>query len=178
MENTAEIELDLIGDIAQTDSHTAVASSDSCEFNLIARKLVALTGSIFHKGQPLEGVIVDAGELGSAITDASGSFQLKTVVEGTAFEVEISKESFLFDGDTFAGTVEDGEEILFHATELFTISGTIVHKGESLAGVEVDGGALGTTTTYGDGRYEFTDVAEGTEFSITAIKDGYVFEIA
>ena len=74
--------------------------------------------------------------------------------------------------------MEEEEPLIFHATELFIISGIIGHRGKGLPGVTVDGGILGTTVTDQSGRYEFTDVPEGTEFSLTASKDGYVFEVA
>lgn len=156
----------------------AIASAETCEFNLVAKKLVSLTGSVVHKGKPLEGVLVDAGSYGTVTTDANGVFEFENIVEGSPFEIEITKASFSFDGTSFAGSVEEEEPLIFHATELFIISGIIGHRGKGLPGVTVDGGILGTTVTDQSGRYEFTDVPEGTEFSLTASKDGYVFEIA
>jgi len=64
----------------------------------------------------------------------------------------------------------------FEATQVFEVSGVVRHKGKPLVGVEVDGGALGTTVTDKEGRYEFKDVPEDTEYILKVNKPGYRFK--
>lgn len=141
-----------------------------------AKKLLTLKGVVRHNGQGLVGVRVDAGDLGETETTSSGEFFLKDLVEGTPFELTLDKDEFIIDGQSFTGSVEEGEELFFEARQLFNIRGQIVRNGTPIPGVEVDGGCLGSTITDDNGYYEFTDVPEGTEFALSAKKDGFVFE--
>lgn len=55
------------------------------------------------------------------------------------------------------------------------ISGQVLVGGTPLAGVLIDGGALGTKTTAADGRYSFSNVAFGTSYIMTPSLGGYTF---
>lgn len=51
-----------------------------------------------------------------------------------------------------------------------------MHRGKPLAGIKIDGGTLGETVTNSKGEYQFTDVPEGTKYSIRPIIDGFIVE--
>ena len=129
---------------------------------------------MLHKGQPLVDVEIDAGPFGSVLTDADGCFHFAFLREGTEYSVYASKQNFTFElGADSSGVLAASTEVTISATQLFNVSGVVRHNGRALAGVEIDGGALGTVTTDANGRYEFTSVPEGTKYSLTARKKGY-----
>jgi len=71
--------------------------------------------------------------------------------------------------------VDDGDvELDFVATALLTLSGTITHKGQGLAGVTVSDSELGETTTDDTGRFEFRDILEGTSYDLTFYKPTFI----
>lgn len=57
----------------------------------------------------------------------------------------------------------------------YTVSGTILVDGNPLAGVTVDGGALGIEVTDIDGSYSFIDVPSGINYTLTPSLSGYIF---
>ena len=153
-----------------------VGSGETTTFNFNATAYTAVRGKILHKGKPLIGVKVDAGELGEIVSDAEGCFEFLKILEGTAYNLNLSKDKFKFDPSTLRGTTDlDSEELVVYATQLFTISGIINHQGKPLAGVTVDGGILGKVVTGPDGSYSFYDVPEDQEYDLTLYKDGFAF---
>lgn len=140
----------------------------------VPRQLFTVRGQVTHKGQPLSGVRVDGGDLGCVMTGADGAFSMGNVAEGMDYSLVASKDDFVFDCAAPNGVVKSGDAVVsFSARQLVTISGRIMHKGEPLAGVEVDGGPLGKTVTGPDGYYRFDKVPEGTQCKIVARKDGF-----
>ena len=57
----------------------------------------------------------------------------------------------------------------------YAISGRVTTNGTALAGVRVNGGALGVVNTAADGTYRFSNIEPGTAYTITVSKTGYVF---
>ena len=57
-------------------------------------------------------------------------------------------------------------DIDFEAHRLVTISGVVLHHGNPLFGVTLNGGELGEQTTDNNGRFSFGPVREGTAFEI------------
>ena len=145
---------------------------DIGDLNFDAISLFTLSGKILHRGKPLAGVAVSADGLGSAVTDAEGTFVFDNIEEGTTYSLSVAKDRFRFDGGR-RGVVMNDTSVVIDATKLVNIQGRIVHKGKPLAGVTIDGGALGTTTTKDDGTYLFIDVPENTEYTIKASKPGF-----
>ncbi len=149
-------------------------SADST-LHISASKLHQLSGKIQHRGQPLSGVRVDAGALGSATTDADGLFTFRDVKEGTPFKLSVARERFLFDSAEAQGTVDRDIALNFNAKKLITVAGRVLHKGKPLAGVEIECVNLGKATTDSQGRYTFENVPEGADYTFTAQKAGFRF---
>lgn len=79
---------------------------------------------------------------------------------------------------TISGTVgpTDVANVDFSAVKLLKIAGVVLHKGNPLPGVVVDGGELGEEFTDENGRFEFEDVSEHTEYSLDFSKDKFIFK--
>ena len=69
-------------------------------------------------------------------------------------------------------------DLHFEASQLFTLSAFVGNKGMPLAGVRVDAGSLGRFETDSNGRMSAPEIVEGTAYSITLFKEGYLFEPA
>src|SRR5690606_37210245 len=63
----------------------------------------------------------------------------------------------------------------FLSLKLFVLRGQVLHKGQALSGVFIDGGALGKAEADDEGRFSFPDVPEGTVYALVASREGYVF---
>ncbi len=155
------------------DAASGTVSSD-ISVPFVATRLFSIRGLVTHKGKPLAGASIDGGNLGFRTTGGDGSFSYEGVEEFTKFRVSVSKENFIFSAEKDSGEVGDADQSLhFTARQLFTISGQITNRGVPLAGVEVDGGSLGKTTTGADGYYRFENVPEGEEYRVTASKERF-----
>lgn len=156
-----------------TESSSGTVGAD-ISVPFVATRLFAIRGLVTHKGKPLAGASIDGGDLGFRTTGGDGSFSYEGVEEFTKFRVSVSKESFIFSADVDSGEVNGADTSLhFTARQLFTISGQVTNRGVPLAGVEVDGGPLGKTTTGADGYYRFENVPEGEEYKVTASKERF-----
>lgn len=154
-----------------------VDGADVRSINFVAKAFTDLRGKILHKGNPLSGVLVDGGSLGTTITQADGSYSFSKVLEGTDYKLSLSKDRFSFSPAELKGKVTINEAAgNVTATQLFSISGVITHQGVPLAGVEVNGGELGSVLTKEDGSYLFENVPEGKEYNLSLHKEGYVFK--
>ncbi len=148
----------------------------SLTIDAVAHQLFSVKGTVTHKGKPLQGVTILSSELGSRTTGADGKYSYDNIREGSSFKLAATKEKFVFEGAASSGKVGTSDAISdFTAKELFSIRGRVMHRGVPMAGVEVDGGELGKTTTGGDGYYVFENVPEDGKHLLTASKDGYVF---
>lgn len=153
------------------------SSFDNLDF--VARELFDVGGTVTHKGEPLAGVRVDGGALGERTTGSDGAFEFADVPEGTEYSFRVEKKGFLFDlAGSGAGSVAEDLSLKFEATQLFDVRGSVTHRGRPLAGVEVDGGSLGTQTTDDRGSFAFVDVPEGTAYSLALKKQKFVFDKA
>ncbi len=129
-----------------------------------------------HKIQAMPGVTVSAGSIGSTTTSADGSFKFNDIEEDSKYEIAASKAKFTFDKPSVGGILNSNvDNLVFNANQLLSISGRVMHKGQPMEGVEIDAGPLGKTITDAEGYYCFTDVPDGTEYSLTAKKGKFVF---
>lgn len=150
--------------------------SNDIVLEFVAKELYSITGSVLHRGQPLAQVEIDGGELGVTVTDRNGHYTFSAVPEGSTFNLKASKKSYRFECRDNLGKVRNNLNIDFKAIKLVQLSGIISHQGNPLEGVEIDGGALGKTTTSADGRYYFNDIPEGTRYTLSASKAGFRFQ--
>ena len=161
--------------IFEIDTPSGSIDSDLAVY-VTATELFLVEGIIYHKQAPLEGVSIDAGDLGSFTTNGEGAFKIENVADGSSVSIAIEKEKFIFDTNEFEFALDgDNYVIEAQATELFTICGRVTHKGKPMAEVNIDGGDLGTTTTDAEGYYYFNDVPDGTSYTITATKGNFIF---
>lgn len=167
--------------VAHLESGAAIikgrAGASPAKVDFVASMLVALRGTVLHRGFPLAGATVDAGPLGTAVTSDDGAFTFADIIEGTSYTLSVTKDQFRFDGE-FEGVLEQDTALEISAQQLFTISGVVTHKGSPLGGATVDGGPLGTVLTAPDGSYHFYDVPEDTEYELHVYKEGYVIGAA
>lgn len=146
------------------------------QLNITASKIFSLTGKVIHKNQPMSGVTVNAGPIGSTTSGIDGSFKFNDIEEDTKYEIIAAKAKFVFDKPSISGIVNSNlDNLVFNANQLLSISGRVMHKGKPMEGVEIDGGDIGKTVTDSEGYYCFTDVPDGTEYSLSAKKGKYVF---
>lgn len=154
-----------------------VDGSSHEDLDFVARELFTLSGKVTHKGSPLTGVRIDAGDLGERTTGADGEFTFGQMPEGTSYGMKVEKNGFIFDlGGPGAGEIHSDTKLVFTATQLFEVSGSVKHRGKPLAGVTVDGGSLGTRHTDENGTYTFAEIAEGTSYRLSLKKDKFLFD--
>ena len=64
----------------------------------------------------------------------------------------------------------------FVAQKLVSLSGKVLHHGKPLAGVKIQGGALGVMETDAEGCFRFADIVEGAKYALVASKGGFIFQ--
>jgi len=109
-------------------------------------------------------------EVWSVTPEEHPAQEIKSVsIEEPVFEVQSVNESseFVIDGDV---------ELNFEAVQLLKIQGRITRKGSPVEGVRVSGGELGEVVTSSDGAFLFSDVLEGTRYTIKFSRHGYIFD--
>ncbi|HMO02229.1 MAG TPA: FHA domain-containing protein [Oligoflexia bacterium] len=149
--------------------------SDIPTLDFEAIQLFNLSGKVTHKNTPLAGVEITGGALGKINSDSSGKFIFKDIEDGTQFEIKASKERYIFKTPSFSGVLSTNKEFAFEAIRLYSINGKVRHRGQPLADVEIDGGALGKTRTDSDGKFSFDGIKEDTQFEIKASKNKFIF---
>lgn len=82
--------------LIEPNSVKGKATVKGAEVVLQATRLYSIKGVISHNGQPLEGVVVDAGELGKKVTGYDGAYQFDNVPEGKEYDLVLSKEGYAF----------------------------------------------------------------------------------
>ena len=163
-------------DTESDSSITVEVSGGDIGLDFSAVELLTVEGTLLHKGQPLEGVALDAGELGTTTTDSRGRYSFAKVAEGTKFSLRATKDGFDFDVPNSLTAGSDTAAIEIGSYQLFDIGGVVEHRGTPLAGVAVDAGNLGKETTNEAGCFRFENLREGTSYSITLRKDGFLFD--
>jgi hypothetical protein len=147
------------------------------DFNVEAVRLFAVAGTVLHLGSALKNVKIDAGALGHFITDDDGRFLIRDVRELTEYHIKAEKKGFVIDTPGSQGIVHSGPvSLLFTAKQLFSISGTVLHKGKPMAGVKVVAKDIGELLTNGDGRYSFGNLPEGSDYTISVSKKNFTFK--
>lgn len=165
----------------KTEAGTSILSGTLIEnvnlsFDFKAKKVFQLSGCIKHKGAPVVGAEVSGGSFGSSTTNKKGWYTFEGIPEGTKLKLSAKKEGFIFTFDKDHFAIDSDRKVDAKATKLLTLSGCIQRDGKPVEGVEVDGGSLGKVLTGKDGKYSFDNIPEGTEYSLSASKDGFIFE--
>lgn len=132
------------------------ATSVDIDGALAVSSIVGQTVVLSRSGGAILGVstvvddLVVTGFVNPATAGTTGAFSLETqensgasIDTGTAVGVDISSATF-----TLGGVIRDGE-------------------GNPLAGVEIDGGGLGSRTSDGSGAFNFGPVPSGTNYSLS-----------
>ncbi|MDD2943980.1 MAG: carboxypeptidase regulatory-like domain-containing protein, partial [bacterium] len=140
----------------------------------------SITGIVTDQGSPLAGVTIDGGSLGSVVTAGDGTYSFVAIPVGTSYTLSPSFNSALFfplltNSNLTGNATHNFQVIAAHQDALYTLSGTVNFAGTGLAGVTVNGGALGTTVTDGSGNYSFIAVPANTFYSLTYSASGYTF---
>lgn len=69
---------------------------DDISVEVVAKRLLSITGSITHHGAGLADVVVDAGKLGVATTDNMGLYKFDNALEGEEYVLKASKPGYSF----------------------------------------------------------------------------------
>ena len=75
---------------------TGKVTEDPVFVHFLACKLFSIKGKVIQKGQPLQGVLVDGGELGTCATNDLGEYCFENVPEGKTYSLKLSKNNFAF----------------------------------------------------------------------------------
>ncbi len=132
-------------------------------------------------GTGIAGVTVwlSGAQSGSASTDASGNYTLKSLVAGGTYTVKPSKTGYVFNpvSQTFSG-LSGNQTANYTGTGVFTISGKVVDAGgAAVSGVTMtlSGSQSKTATTSSTGTYSFTGLAAGGNYTVTPAKVNFTF---
>ncbi|MDD2942788.1 MAG: carboxypeptidase regulatory-like domain-containing protein [bacterium] len=137
-----------------------------------------ITGTVTVAGSPLPGVTIDGQQLGNQITDADGKYQFIYVPGGTNYRLAPAIADYEFTPKIISGTLNNNLIANFvgnASTATYSLSGHVYDNGISLAGITVDGGALGTQTTDSSGYYIFSNIPVGTQWNLSASAPKTVF---
>jgi len=137
--------------------------------------LYTISGTVAAGGTPLSGVTINGGALGTTTTSASGAFSFGNVPFSTSYNLVASKAGYTFSPSSQGGTVNANMVNNFSATAVgYKISGQVLQGSTPVPGVTITS-ALGTKVTDASGNYSYTNVPNGTVFSITPSLTGYSF---
>ena len=113
----------------------------------------------------------------STTTDLNGEYSFPAVDHGTSYTVTPTLAGYVFTPASLSGTLTEDTDRNFSAAALRTISGNITIGGSPLQGVvvQLSGGSSGFTSTDVNGDYTFANIPDGTAYTLTPSKTGYIF---
>ena len=154
-----------------------INDSQDALISLIFKSGNFLEGTITDGVDPIPNVTVDAGALGSVLTDANGDYQIPGILDASAYTVTPTLVGYTFVPSDAMGlfTNLDITENFTGSIQTFTISGTILEDGAPLEGVTVDGGAIGSVMTDAAGFYSFTNIPYNTSYQLIYSSTGCTF---
>ena len=147
-------------------------------------------GSSPESDHPKEAeVVVAAAEIeefevelpAAAVNKAAAAFDNHEVVE---IEMERAVEHSYQSAPEFEAIITgrtdiiDIQDLNFDAVALHRLSGQVLHRGKPLAGVSVVAEGIGQTTTDNDGTFSFSNIEDGTSYTLTVSKDRFRFASA
>ncbi len=113
----------------------------------------------------------DSSLLGTTGTNSSGTWSFTLAAPLTA-----GTHTFKATATDASNNVSNFSESVALTVEfLYTLTGKVTLNGVGLSGVSVDGSSLGVATTNSTGNYTFTNISEGTNFTLLPTKYGFVF---
>lgn len=141
-----------------------------------------ISGRTSHGGNAdLPGVTItlSGGALRTTVTAANGTYAFTDLVGGSSYLVTPSARGFVFDpvSTSFASLAAD-QRADFRGSPVADITGVVRDASDvGLANVVVSlgGAATRTTNTAADGRYRFTDLPAGEDYTVTPSARGFVF---
>ncbi len=156
---------------------SALLTSDKTHDFTATQNPYTISGTVTVGGSPLSGVTVTgSGTLGGQITDGSGNYSFTGVPHGTSYTLTPSKASYSFSPTTASGTLTGPATHDFVATLItYSVTGQVTLNDAPLSGVTISSAELGTQTTDASGNYQFTNVVEGSNYSLAPSKAGYSF---
>lgn len=80
-----------------------------------------ISGQVTYQGNPLQGVAIDAGSLGSATTNASGTYSISPVTDGANYTLRASLAGYGFSPGSVSGTAAADTVVNFTASRLPTV---------------------------------------------------------
>jgi len=137
----------------------------------------ALRGRVVDaEGQPLSGVALGAGSLGTVLSGSEGLFDFGYLLGGISYNILASLYGFDFPG-AVAGTLSANQDLRLVGTrKLYRLSGRILPSDSlsSVSGVLVTAGRFGLVTTGESGAFAFS-VPYRAEYSLVVSATGRSF---
>ena len=141
-------------------------------------ELSKVRGKVVRDGVGVQGVSIDAGNLGSFSTANDGSFEIPNVFLNSYLKLSFEKDHFVFDPEYWEGFANpEKNNIEIKAVQLIALTGRLLRAGKPLSGIEIDGEHLGKSITGPDGRYTFFNVREDMNASLVPCNNGRSFQL-
>lgn len=135
-----------------------------------------ISGQVLEEGQPVSGVTISAGSLGSTVSNSSGYYSFSNVDYGTSYSITPSYQGEAFSPSSASGVLTSNIAHNFNKLgPVATISGQVTSNGFPLANVSITSATLGAVTTSSTGYFSFNDVPLGTSYSLSVSLYGYAF---
>ncbi|MDD2943065.1 MAG: M12 family metallo-peptidase, partial [bacterium] len=157
------------GDLNSADNTSTLNSSAAMIAGFKSVTTYGISGAISLSGQPLSGVSINGGAIGSTTSNGSGNYSFSGLANGSNYTLTPSRYGYTFTPSSASGTISAANATHnFTATKVnYTLSGRVTISGTGLGGLTINGGALGTTTTNGSGNYSFGSVPYLTAYNIS-----------
>ncbi|MDO6462345.1 hypothetical protein Q4485_16670 [Granulosicoccaceae sp. 1_MG-2023] len=142
-------------------------------------RLCKIQGRIMHAGEPVADVLVDAGEHGQTRSDAHGLFCISGITEGAYYRLTLQHRDYQFhETADLAGRLDADSTVRVDAIKLIDVGGRIMHRGQPVAGIELDAGPFGQCVSDENGYYLFPRVPETARIQIRTRNSDYEFKSA
>ncbi len=70
--------------------------NESMDMDLTTLKLIKVSGRLMHKGKPLSGIRLRAGQFGSSVSDGQGYFEFANIPENTQLKIQAENCGYVF----------------------------------------------------------------------------------
>lgn len=117
----------------------------------------SISGKVKIKGEPLEGVVIDGGDLKSTRTKADGSYSFDRVKSGTAYTLIPAFDGFTFSPEGVTGVLSGNIRLNFEGKASNVLGDDVKRLSLSSAGKQGNGASgdleTGASATSSTGRY-------------------------
>ena len=138
---------------------------------------VSLRGVVSIAGIPANGIVVDAGTLGTTTTDSYGQYSFDNLPRYTYYSLRVAKDGVTFSPQSNNGQLLISTNVDFAGTwKTYILRGKVLVDGLTPLGnvrVTMNNGTFVLTNETGD--FAFSPTIYGTSYTISFSKEGYSF---